>query len=128
MNISILFQLAADLVLLLHFGFILFVVAGGILAFRWPWIAWLHIPAAAWGATAVITGWICPLTPLENMLRQAGGSTGYSESFIEHYLLPVIYPSGLEREVFIAMGIAVIVINLAIYTGFFLRKAYCKKR
>lgn len=122
MNTSPLYLFAADIVLLLHFLFILFVLAGGLMVFRWPWLAWLHVPATVWGAVVVIADWICPLTPLENMLRQAGGAPGYSGSFIERYLFPVVYPAGLDRKMFIAMGIAVIVINLAVYTGLVLRK------
>lgn len=123
MNTSTLYLFAADIVLLLHFAFILFVLAGGILVFRWHWLIWFHIPAALWGAVVVIAGWICPLTPVENMLRQAGGGQSYSGSFIERYLFPVIYPSGLDRETFIAMGVTVVVINLVVYTMFFFKKA-----
>ena len=107
--------LAADLVLLLHLGFILFVAAGGLLVLRWPRVAWLHIPAALWGAVVELFGWLCPLTPLENRLRMASGQEGISEGFIAHYLLPVIYPEGLTRTIQLFLGAAVVVINLAIY-------------
>lgn len=114
-----LYQIAADFVVLLHFTFIVFVLAGGLLVFKWRWMIWLHIPAALWGSIIVIARWICPLTPIENRLRQAGGAETYSSSFIEQYLVPIIYPSGLNREVFIAMGIVVIVINVIVYTILF---------
>ena len=117
-----LYQFAADFVLLLHFAFIVFVLIGGFLVFIWHWLIWLHIPAAIWGAVFVMMGWICPLTPLENSLRRAGGGNAYSDSFIEHYLVPVIYPSGLGREMFIAMGVTVIVINLIVYTILFVKR------
>lgn len=114
-----LYQIIADCILLLHFAFIVFVVAGGMLVFKWRWLIWFHIPAAIWGAVVEIMGWICPLTPIENSLRQVGGGAVYSASFIEHYLVPVIYPMDLSREMFIAMGIAVIVINVIVYTFLF---------
>lgn len=116
-----LYQLAADFILLLHLAFIVFVLFGGLLVFKWRWLIWLHIPAAIWGALIVITGWICPLTPVENRLRQAAGGEAYSTSFIEHYLLPVIYPLNLNREIFIAMGIAVILINAVVYTVLYIK-------
>ena len=106
---------AADLILLLHFGFILFVAAGGFLVLRWRRAAWLHIPAAIWGAAVELFGWVCPLTPLENQLRLAVGETGYAESFIGHYLAPVVYPSGLTRSGQLMLGGAVLVINAVIY-------------
>ena len=106
---------AADLVVLIHFGFILFVVGGGLAVLRWPRAAWLHVPAAAWGAAIVLIGGVCPLTPLENALRRAAGDEGYDSGFIEHYLMPVIYPVGLTRGVQIALGLLVVAVNLAVY-------------
>lgn len=105
----------ADVVLVLHFGFILFVVLGGLLALRWPRAALLHLPTAAWGFLIELFGWICPLTPLENSLRRAAGEAGYSGGFIEHYLLPVIYPGGLTREIQLGLAAAVVAINLVVY-------------
>lgn len=110
------YQLLADSVVVLHAAFIVFVVLGGLLVMRWRWVAWLHIPAAVWGAIIEFTGWICPLTPLEVTLRIAAGGRGYSESFIEHYLLPTIYPSGLTSDVQLLLGFAVAAVNLVIYT------------
>ncbi len=108
-------KLAADFVVLLHLAFILFVVLGGLVVFRWPRFMWLHIPAAAWGAFIEFTGRVCPLTPLENRLRIAAGETGYSGGFIEEYLIPVVYPGGLTRWVQISLGVGVVVINLVFY-------------
>lgn len=110
-----LYNLLADLVLLLHLAFIVFVVLGGLLVARWPRLVWLHLPAVVWGALIEYIGWVCPLTPLENRLRRAGGAEGYEEGFIEHYLAPVIYPPGLTPEVGAILGSLVILINAAIY-------------
>jgi len=117
----VLYQLAADFTVLLHFVFIVFAVAGGILVFKWRWLAYLHVPAAIWAALIEMAGWICPLTPIENMLRNAGGGEVYSVSFIERYLIPVIYPSGLNREMFIAMGVFVVVVNVIVYGVLFMK-------
>ena len=97
----------------------LFVVLGGLLVLRWRWVAYLHIPAALWGAAIELGGWICPLTPLENWLRRQGGSAGYSGDFIEHYLLPVLYPSALTRPIQLMLGFLVIAANLGIYAYVF---------
>lgn len=105
----------ADLVLVVHFLFIAFVVAGGFAAVRWPRLAWAHIPCFAWGALIEFAGWICPLTPLENDLRVASGQAGYSGGFIEHYLLPVIYPGALTREIQIWLGLSVLALNAVAY-------------
>ncbi len=115
-------RLLADVVAIAHFGFILFVVLGGLLAFRWRWIPWVHLPAALWGAAIEIGGWICPLTPLENSLRRAGGEAGYSGGFIERYLIPVIYPQGLTREIQWVLGATVIAVNLVIYAALWRRR------
>ncbi|MES9870187.1 MAG: DUF2784 domain-containing protein [Sedimenticola sp.] len=109
-------RLGADLVLLIHFGFILFVVLGGLLVLRWPKLAWLHVPCVIWGVTIDAMGWICPLTPLENSLRIAGGEQGYEGGFIEHYLLPLIYPLGMSRGEQITLAMLALLLNLAIYT------------
>jgi hypothetical protein len=109
------FQLLADLVLLLHACFILFVVLGALLAIRWPRIAWAHIPACIWAAVLEFAGFWCPLTPLENSLRRAGGATTYSEGFLEHYLVPFVYPPGLNHELQILLGVLVLLINAVLY-------------
>jgi Protein of Unknown function (DUF2784) len=109
------YRILAELVVGLHVLFVVFVVAGGLLAIRWPWVAVVHLPAAVWGALIEFRGWICPLTPLEKSLRAAAGQAGYEGGFIEHYLLPVLYPAGLTRSVQLVLGSLVIVLNLGIY-------------
>ena len=109
------YRLMADIVVVLHFAFIIFVLLGGILSIWWRKFAWIHIPAAAWGVLIEFAGWICPLTPLENRLRVKSGEVGYLGGFVEKYILPVIYPAGLTREIQIVLGIFVIIINLVIY-------------
>jgi len=109
------YQWAADSVLLLHFGFILFVLGGGGLVWKWPRMAWLHLPAVLWGSWIEFSGGICPLTPLENRLRRAAGEDGYAGGFIERYLLPVIYPAELTRELQLLFGLLVIAVNVAVY-------------
>ena len=108
-------RLAADAVLLAHFAFVLFVVLGGMLVLRWPKLALAHVPAALWGAAVELFGWICPLTPLEVALRRAAGEAGYSGDFVEHYLASALYPNDLTREMQFTLGIAVVVLNIAIY-------------
>jgi hypothetical protein len=109
------YRLLADLVLTLHLLFVLFVVLGGLLALRWPRVAWLHLPAAVWGALIEFAGWICPLTPLEKWLRGLAGEGGYRGGFIEHYMLPVLYPAGLTRGVQLGFGVLVVALNVAVY-------------
>lgn len=105
----------ADLVLVIHALFIVFVLCGGLLALRWRWIAWLHLPAVAWAVLLGVFGWLCPLTPLEQNLRQAAGGTAYSGGFIEHYLLPLVYPAGLTRGILLYLATTVITLNILIY-------------
>jgi hypothetical protein len=109
------YRLLADLVLLLHLGFILFVVLGGFAVARRPWLAWLHLPCVGWGAAVELMGWYCPLTPLENHFLRLAGETGYGSDFIQHYLLAGIYPEGLSREVQIGLGLAALLLNGVIY-------------
>jgi Protein of Unknown function (DUF2784) len=113
------YQTAATAVAAIHFGFILFVVAGGFLALRWPWVKWVHLPAAIWGAMIEIGGWICPLTILENALLRRAGAAGYDGGFIAHHLLGVIYPKGLTRWMEFAIAAFVIAINVAVYRKVF---------
>jgi Protein of Unknown function (DUF2784) len=108
-------RILADALLVLHGLFILFVLAGGALVWRWPRLAWLHLPAVAWAAWVAWAGWICPLTPLENTLRRAAGQSGYEGGFIDHYLMGLIYPDGLTRGVQIGLGIVVALLNLTVY-------------
>lgn len=117
-----LFRLAADAVLIVHLAFILFALLGAAIAVRWRWIPVVHLPVAAWGFFVELTGRICPLTCLENHLRIKAGLSGYTESFVEHYLLAVIYPAGLTREIQLMLAALVIVVNIVIYGWLFIRK------
>jgi hypothetical protein len=115
-----LYRLGAEAVVLLHFSFIAFVLFGALLGLRWRWVVPVHLPAAAWGCFIELTGRICPLTYVENALRNRAGLSGYSEGFIEHYLLPVIYPAGLTRNIQFALAAVVVIVNVAAY-GWLLR-------
>lgn len=109
------YGLLADLVVIVHFAFVLFVVFGGALVLRRPLLAWLHLPAALWGAAIEIAGGICPLTPLELWLRARAGEAGYGGGFVEHYIVALLYPGGLTRGHQIALGLAVAAINALVY-------------
>lgn len=117
-----LLRLAADAVLLLHLAFILFALFGAALALRWPRIVRLHVPAALWAAGIELTGAICPLTYLENDLRMRAGQQGYTDGFIEHYLLPVLYPAGLTPAVQYVLAGVVLGVNLLLYAWLWLRR------
>jgi hypothetical protein len=110
------YRVLADVTLLVHFAFVLFVVFGGVLVWRWGSLRWVHLPVALWGALIEFAGWVCPLTPLENAFRRLGGEAGYQGGFVEHYLLPLIYPSGLTRNVQWVLGTFVVAINVALYS------------
>ena len=109
------YVILADLVLLLHLAFVLFVIGGGLLSFKWPRAVWIHIPAIAWGALVEYAGWICPLTPLERWLLVQGGKTGYQGDFLAHYLVRILYPAGLTRDTQFMLGTLVLVVNAAVY-------------
>ena len=110
------YAILADAVVLTHFAFILFVLFGGFLALRHAGIVWVHLPAAAWGTAIEFGGWICPLTPLENRLRALSGDTPYPGDFVGEYLLAIVYPAGLERDVQIVLGTVVLAVNVLAYT------------
>ena len=114
--------MAADAIVALHFAFVVFVVLGGLLVLRWPRVVWLHVPAVVWGALVEFTGWICPLTPLENRLRRAAGETAYQGDFIAHHILPVLYPNGLTRTDQLVLGGAALALNAVIYGFAFVRR------
>ncbi|MBI6575633.1 DUF2784 domain-containing protein [Pseudomonas viridiflava] len=109
------FRLAADAVVTFHLLFILFVLLGGLLVLRWPWAALLHLPAMIWGAAVEFLHLYCPLTPLENALRSRAGDQGYDGGFIEHYLIPLIYPAGLTPQIQLWLGGIVLLINASVY-------------
>jgi Protein of Unknown function (DUF2784) len=111
------YRLLADLVLILHAGFVAFVVLGAVLALRWPRIAWVHVPVVLWGAGIEFLGGICPLTPLENHWRRLAGELGYPGGFVEHYLLSALYPDGLTRRVQLVLGALVLLVNVTIYVS-----------
>jgi Protein of Unknown function (DUF2784) len=117
----------ADLVVLLHFAFVLFVVFGGLLALRWPKVAYVHLPVAMYGTLIELVGWICPLTPLEKRLRESAGLEGYEGGFVEHYILPVLYPTELTRGVQLLLGALVIAVNISIY-GIIVRRQRRRRR
>ncbi len=110
------YRIAADLLVLVQFLFVVFVVTGGFLALRWRRIVWAHLPAAVWGALIEFMGWVCPLTPAEVSLRRLAGEAGYEGGFIEHYIVRILYPAGLTTSIQIALGIGVVVINVIAYT------------
>ena len=116
------YRLLADFVVLLHLGFVLFVTLGGLLGLRWRRAPLIHLPAALWGIWIELSGGICPLTPLENWLRERGGATGYSGGFIEHYLLPVLYPAALTREVQSLLAGLVLLVNVVVYAALWRRR------
>ena len=109
------YPLLADLVLIVHLAFVIFVLCGGLLVLRWRWIAWLHLPAAVWGTVVEFSGWVCPLTPIENWLREQGGEAGYEDDFTTRYLLPILYPVDLTRDIQLLLGTVVVVLNVAVY-------------
>lgn len=110
-----LYRLAADLLVLVHFAFIVFVFVGALAVLRWRWLALVHLPVVAWGALVEFMGCICPLTPLEVKMRVAAGGAGYSGGFVEHYILPVIYPDGLTPDVQALLGVLVLMVNGCLY-------------
>lgn len=112
----------ADLLVFLHLAFVGFVVFGALLVTRRPRVAWIHVPCVLWGALIEFAGWVCPLTPLENHFRELGGQAGYARGFVEHYLLPVLYPQGLTRAAQVLLGILVLGLNGAVYGRLILRR------
>ncbi len=115
-------RILADAVLVLHFAFIAFALLGGLLVPRWPRVAWLHLPAVAWGVTVAALGSVCPLTPLEKHLRELGGEVAYRGDFISHYLTSLIYPAGLTRPMQAVLAVLLLAINAAVYIRHFRRK------
>ncbi|UUM32721.1 DUF2784 domain-containing protein [Vibrio japonicus] len=109
------YRMLADLVVILHLVFIVFALLGGLLVLWRGYMLFVHVPAALWVAVISFKGWICPLTPLENQLRHAAGGEGYPGGFVEHYIIPIIYPAGLSFDVQVLLGITALGVNIAIY-------------
>jgi hypothetical protein len=109
------YRFLADFVVLLHFGFVLFAILGGFLVIRWKKSAWVHLPTALWASLIEFGGWICPLTPLEKWLRLQGGEIGYQTGFVEQYILPILYPAALTRQLQIILGLFVLSVNIIVY-------------
>jgi hypothetical protein len=117
------YLLLADFLVLSHLAFVAFVLLGAALVWRWPRLAWVHVPCALWGALIEFTGWVCPLTPLEIRFRQLGGEAGYAGDFIAHYVLPVLYPEQLSRPVQGVLGALVLIVNAVAYWHVWRRRA-----
>ncbi len=115
------YRVLADLIVVMHLAFVLFAVLGGLLVLKWRRCALIHVPTVLWAALIEFAGWVCPLTPLENWLRKSGGAIAYRSGFIEHYILPVLYPTVLTRRMQIVLGLLVLILNLVIY-GWVLRR------
>ncbi len=118
-----LYQLLANAVVIIHVGFVAFVVLGGFLAWRWQRITWLHLPTALYGVTIEFVGWVCPLTPLENHFRSLAGQSGYTGGFVEHYILPVLYPTDWTVSLRVILGALVLFVNALAYGVYFWRIA-----
>jgi hypothetical protein len=117
------YRLLTELTVVVHFAFLLFVIGGALLVRRWPWIAAPHLLAAAWGVyVEAMPGIICPLTPLENRFAELAGRAGYTGSFVEHYLVPIIYPDGLTPSVQWTLAGVVIAVNAVAYAWWLRRK------
>ncbi|MEJ7758075.1 MAG: DUF2784 domain-containing protein [Gemmatimonadaceae bacterium] len=112
----------ADAVVILHVGFVIFVMVGGFLLMRWPKLVYVHVPAAVWGVLIEFAGWTCPLTPLENSFRARGGQAGYAGGFIDHYLIPILYPAGLSRNIQWVLGLLALGVNVLAYYMFLRRR------
>lgn len=112
----------ADAVVVLHLGFVVFVMLGGFLLRRWPKLIYAHVPAAVWGVLIEFAGWTCPLTPLENAFRARGGEAGYAGGFVDHYIIPVLYPAGLSRSIQWMLGVLVLGVNVVAYILFMRRR------
>ncbi|RKZ65142.1 MAG: DUF2784 domain-containing protein [Gammaproteobacteria bacterium] len=121
------YHVTANLLVMIHLVFIVFVIAGGFIVLIWPWVILLHIPAVIWGGIVELKGWICVLTPWENNLRRLAGQEGYPGGFIEHYIVSLIYPAELTRDAQIVMGVIVIIINLCVYS-FIVYRLMCERK
>ena len=116
------YRVLADVVVVFHLAFVLFVLFGGFMVWRWPRVAWLHLPAVVWGVGIEWVGTVCPLTPWENWLRRQSGAAVYQGDFVERYVLPVLYPAELTRTVQVALGAFALVLNIAVYVWLWRRR------
>ena len=123
-----LYSAVANLLMIVHFWFILFVILGGLLLFWWPRLVFVHLPTAAWGVMIELNHWICPLTPLEQSMRRAAGQDGYTGGFIDHYINPLIYPEGLTPQIQQILGVSVLLLNAVIYGIWLLQRFILRKR
>jgi hypothetical protein len=114
------YRLFAELVVVIHFAFVAFVVLGGFLILWWRKVIWLHVPAVLWSAWIELSGGICPLTPLENWFWIQGGQASYPDDFVGNYILPLIYPEGLSGEIQVLLAVIVIFVNVMIYIYIFI--------
>jgi hypothetical protein len=121
------YSILADIAVVLHLGFVLFVLFGGLLIVKWPKVMWLHLPAVVWGAVVEFTGWICPLTPLEDWLRAQGGESDHTGDFIARYFLSILYPEALTRDIQVMLGALVLLVNLVAY-GWVWRRSDARHR
>jgi hypothetical protein len=115
------YSFLANLILIVHLTFVVFVLFGGLLVWKKRWIAWFHLPAAAWGIAVEFSGWTCPLTVLENWLREQGGEAGYQASFVAELLLPILYPDDLTHEVQHTLGTLVVASIVSMYCWLWIR-------
>lgn len=118
---KMLYRFLADATAVVHFAFVLFVAIGGFIVLRWHRVAWIHVPAAIWGALIEIMNWMCPLTKWEDLFRMRAGMRGYSEGFIAHYIYRLIYPAGLTRGIQLAIAAFVLAVNITIYAVLIVR-------
>ena len=109
------FGLLANVTVVTHLAFVVFVVLGGLLTLRWPRVAWVHLPCVAWGTLVELTGWVCPLTPLERGFQERAGTASYATSFLEHYVVPLLYPGELTRTMQVGIGVGVVALNAVVY-------------
>lgn len=121
-------RVTADLLVVVHFAFIAFVVLGGLLVLKWGRVSILHIPCVLWGVLIELGGWVCPLTPLENYFQEAAGDVGYNGGFIDQYVMPLVYPEGLTRGMQISLGVMILALNLCVYGLVLMRRANRKER
>lgn len=121
------YRILAEIVLVLHFCFVIFMVFGGLLVLRRRWVAWLHLPAVAWGILIEFFWWACPLTTIENSLRQLGGETGYADGFLDYYISAVLY-TPLTPSIRITLGLLLVGFNLLVYFYVFRSIVYLRQR